>query len=83
MTSGKQYRLNLSGLYRIIEEDIYYSILPTATQFSRNAIFAGMMPSLIAEKMPQYWINDDEEEGKNKYEEEFFKNQLLRKGLEL
>ena len=71
----------LSGLYRIIEEDIYYSILPTATQFSRNAIFAGMMPSLIAEKMPEYWINDDEEEGKNNYEEEFFKNQLLRKGL--
>jgi DNA-binding response OmpR family regulator len=71
----------LSGLYRIIEEDLYYSILPTATQFSRNAIFAGMMPSLIAEKMPEFWINDDEEEGKNKYEEEFFRNQLLSKGL--
>jgi CheY-like chemotaxis protein len=71
----------LSGLYRIIEEDIYYSILPTATQFSRNAIFAGMMPSVIAEKMPEYWVNDDEEEGKNNYEEEFFKNQLLRKSL--
>jgi CheY-like chemotaxis protein len=71
----------LSGLYRIIEEDLYYSILPTATQFSRNAIFAGMMPSTIAEKMPKYWINDDEEEGKNKFEDEFIKNQLLRKGL--
>jgi CheY-like chemotaxis protein len=72
----------LSGLYRIIEEDLYYSILPTATQFSRNAIFAGMMPSLIAEKMPEYWINDDDEAGKNQFEEEFFKNQLLRKGLD-
>jgi len=77
----KTISAELSGLYRILEEDLYYSILPTATQFSRNAIFAGMMPSLIAEKMPSYWINDDEEEGKNNYEEEFFKNQLLRKGL--
>jgi DNA-binding response OmpR family regulator len=72
----------LSGLYRIIEEDLYYGILPTATQFSRNAIFAGMMPSLMAEKMPGYWINEDEEEGKNNYEEEFFRNLLLRKGLD-
>ena len=60
----KTISAELSGLYRIIEEDLYYSILPTATQFSRNAIFAGMMPSLIAEKMPQSWINDDEEEGR-------------------
>jgi PglZ domain len=41
-----------------------------------------MMPSLIAEKMPAYWINDDEEEGKNNYEDEFFKSLLLRKGLD-
>jgi hypothetical protein len=69
------------GLFRIVEEDIYYSILPTATQYSRNAIFAGMMPDQIARTMPQYWINDDEEEGKNKFEEELFRNQLARKGL--
>jgi len=71
----------LSGLFRIIEEDIYYSILPTATQYSRNAVFAGMMPDQIAGTMPQYWINDDEEEGKNNFEEELFRNQLTRKGL--
>jgi CheY-like chemotaxis protein len=71
----------LSGLYRIIEEDLYYSILPTATQFSRNAIFAGLMPSVIAERMPGFWVNDDEEEGKNNFEEELFKNHLARKGL--
>ena len=71
----------LAGIYRIIEEDIYYSILPTATQFSRNAIFAGMMPSAIAQKMPDYWIDDDEDEGKNMFESELFKNQLARKGL--
>jgi DNA-binding response OmpR family regulator len=72
----------LSGLYRIMEEDLYFSILPTATQFSRNAIFAGLMPSVIAEKMPEYWINDDEDEGKNNFEEELFRNQLKRKGLD-
>ncbi|MGE5406571.1 MAG: PglZ domain-containing protein [Methanosarcina sp.] len=71
----------LSGLYRIIEEDIYYSILPTATQFSRNAIFAGLMPNKIAETMPQLWVNDDEEEGKNNFEEQLFGNQLRHKSL--
>jgi len=71
----------LSGLYRTIEEDIYFSILPTATQFSRNSIFAGLMPSTIAETMPQFWVNDDEKESKNKFEADLFQNQLNRKGL--
>ena len=71
----------LSGLYRIIEEDIYFSILPTATQFSRNSIFAGVMPSVISETMPRLWVNDDEEEGKNNFEHELFGLQLARKGL--
>ena len=48
----KTISAELAGLYRIIEEDIYFSILPTATQFSRNSIFAGLMPSAIAETMP-------------------------------
>ncbi|MBI5011097.1 MAG: response regulator, partial [Bacteroidia bacterium] len=72
----KTISAELSGLYRIIEEDIYFSILPTATQFCRNAIFAGVMPSVISETMPQYWVNDDEEEGKNNFEEELFRAQL-------
>lgn len=71
----------LTGLYRIVAEDIYFSILPTATQYSRNAIFAGMMPSQIAGLMPQFWIDDDEEEGKNNFETELFKSHLARKGL--
>jgi CheY-like chemotaxis protein len=77
----KTISAELTGLFRIIDEDIYFSILPTATQFSRNSIFAGLMPSVIADTMPQYWINDDEEEGKNIFEEELFKSQLERKGL--
>lgn len=71
----------LAGLYRILEEDIFYSILPTSTQFSRNAIFSGLMPLQIANMMPEYWISDDEEEGKNTFEEELFKSQLERKKL--
>jgi DNA-binding response OmpR family regulator len=71
----------LAGLYRIIEEDMYFSILPTTTQFSRNSIFAGAMPSVIAETMPQCWINEDEDEGKNSFEEELFRIHLARKGL--
>jgi len=71
----------LSGFYRITEEDTYLSILPTATQFSRNAIFAGLLPSQIAETFPHFWINDDEETGKNNFETELFENQLKRKGL--
>jgi CheY-like chemotaxis protein len=77
----KTISAELSGLYRIIEEDIYFSILPTATQFCRNSIFAGVMPSVISETMPQYWVNEDEEEGKNNLEEELFRSQLARKGL--
>ncbi len=77
----KTISAELSGLYRIIEEDTFFSILPTSTQFSRNSIFSGLMPSQIAELSPDLWINDDEEEGKNNFEELLFKNQLNRKGL--
>ena len=77
----KTIAAELAGLFRIIEEDIYFSILPTSTQFCRNSIFAGVMPSVIADTMPQYWVNDDEEEGKNNFEEELFGMQLVRKGL--
>ncbi len=64
--------------FRILEEDTFYSILPTATQYSRNAIFAGMMPIDIEKQFHSQWKNDDEEGGKNLYEEEFFKAQLKR-----
>jgi hypothetical protein len=77
----KTISAELTGLYRIVDEDFYYSILPTATQYSRNSIFAGLMPNKIAETMPSLWVNDDEEDGKNKFEEQLFSNQLKHKGL--
>jgi len=66
--------------FRIQEEETFYSILPTATQYARNAIFAGMMPADIQKKFPQQWKNDDDEGGKNLFEEEFFRAQLKTLG---
>ena len=66
--------------FRIHEEETYYSILPTATQYARNAIFAGMLPIEIEKSFNAQWKNDDEEGGKNMHEEEFFKAQLKRLG---
>lgn len=68
----------ISELFRIMEEDTYCAILPTATQYARNAIFCGMMPSEIQKRFPDKWIGDDEEEGKNNYEEFFLADQLQR-----
>src|SRR5690349_12767777 len=64
--------------FRILEEDSFYSILPTATQYARNAIFSGLMPMEIEKAFPQLWKNDEEEGGKNMHEEEFFRGQLKR-----
>jgi hypothetical protein len=65
----------------MLEEDIACAILPTTTQYSRNSIFAGMLPFDIEKKFPIEWKNDDEEGGKNLYEEQFFVDLLRRKGL--
>ena len=46
-----------------IEEDMYMSILPTATQYARNAIFSGLMPDKIAQMFPDLWVDEEEEEG--------------------
>ena len=64
--------------FRIHEEETFYSILPTATQYSRNAVFAGLLPVEIEKQFPVEWKNDDEEGGKNLFEETFFKAQLKR-----
>ncbi len=66
--------------FRIQEEETFYSILPTATQYARNAIFAGMLPIDIEKQFPAQWKNDDEEGGKNLHEEEFLRAQLKRLG---
>ncbi|NNC82518.1 MAG: bifunctional response regulator/alkaline phosphatase family protein [Flavobacteriales bacterium] len=75
-------RPQLSELFRIEEEDMYYSILPTATQYSRNAIFSGLMPSEMEKLFPDLWLNDEDEGGKNMHEQEFLHGQLKRLGLD-
>jgi len=62
--------------FKILNEDHFYSILPTCTQYSRNAIFAGLMPSEIHRRYRDKWLNDDEEGGKNMNEEFFLKEQI-------
>lgn len=47
-----------------IEEDLYTTILPTATQYARNAIFSGLMPLQIEKMFPELWVDEDSEEGK-------------------
>lgn len=69
-----------SESFRILEEESFYSILPTATQYCRNAIFAGMMPLEIEKQFPLQWKNDEEEGGKNLHEEEFLRAQVKRVG---
>jgi len=61
-----------------IDEDVYCSILPTATQYARNAIFSGLMPDQIAHMFPDLWVDEDEEEGKNLNEAPLIQTQLER-----
>ncbi len=60
------------------EEELYTTILPTSTQYARNAIFAGLMPLQIATMYPQYWVEEDEDEGLNIHESQLIKTQLDR-----
>ncbi len=68
----------VSELFRVEEESSFYSILPTATQYSRNAIFAGMMPADIEKTFPKLWKNDTDEGGKNNHENDFLMEQVRR-----
>ena len=61
-----------------IDEDLYYSILPTATQYARNAIFAGLMPLQIKELYPDLWVDEEEDECKNLNEQQLIQSQLAR-----
>ena len=75
-----QWRLLEQGIGDLFEteEELYMSILPTATQYARNAIFSGLMPNKIAEMFPDLWVDEDEEEGKNLNEEPLIRTQIAR-----
>ena len=73
----------IERLLRVERDELYYTILPTTTQFARNAMFAGLMPSEIERKYPQYWVNEDEAGYKNQYEEQLLEENLRRHGLNI
>ncbi|MBN1559180.1 response regulator [candidate division KSB1 bacterium] len=74
----------LRKYFKIIR-DYYYSILPTATPYARNAIFAGLFPSEIEERIPELWEGNKEEDdiSLNRYELELLEEQLKRRRIEL
>ncbi|MFP5470587.1 MAG: PglZ domain-containing protein, partial [Bacteroidia bacterium] len=71
----------LSEFFKVVKEELYVSILPTATQYARNALFAGLMPAEIQKKFPDLWKNDEDEGGKNLHEQELFEAQMKRLGV--
>ena len=72
-----------SKYYSVSKEEMVYSILPTATQYARNAFFAGLMPLEIARKYPKLWRNEEDEGSKNKFEKEFLESNLKRLGRDI
>jgi len=79
----KAFESVINNHYKLEKEVSYFSILPTATQYARNAIFSGLTPLEMEKKFPQYWKNDTDEGGKNLYEGEFLTEQLKRLGLNI
>ncbi|MBP3943447.1 PglZ domain-containing protein [Sphingobacteriaceae bacterium WQ 2009] len=68
----------ITEYFRLEEETVYYSILPTATQYARNAIFSGLTPLEMEKRFPKEWQNDEDEGGKNLYEDVFLADQIKR-----
>jgi len=77
----KAFEPIVNNYYKKVSETPFFSILPTATQYARNAIFSGLMPSEMERQHPNLWKNDIDEGGKNLHEAEFLEAQLKRLGL--
>jgi hypothetical protein len=71
----------LSKHFTVESEEIVYSILPTATHYARNALFAGLMPNEIAKRFPNHWLNEEDEGGKNMHEAVFLEGNMKRNGV--
>ena len=68
----------VSECYTVRTEEQYTSILPTATQYARNAIFSGLLPLQIQEMFPNLWVDEGDEESKNQHEKELVQTLLDR-----
>jgi CheY-like chemotaxis protein len=73
----------ISEYFNVDKEETYYSILPTATHYARNALFAGLMPLEIERKHPDLWLNENDEGGKNMHEKELLAANLKRHNKQL
>ncbi|PKP52759.1 MAG: two-component system response regulator [Bacteroidetes bacterium HGW-Bacteroidetes-1] len=73
----------IDEFFRIESDELYYSILPTTTQYARNALFAGLMPDEIRKKYPHYWTDEEDEGTKNQFESELLGEQLRRNGKDI
>ena len=74
---------SVNSFFKKTKEESYLSILPTATQYARNAIFSGLTPLAMEKKHPEWWKNDTDDGGKNLFEDKFLGAQLQRLGLDL
>ncbi len=73
----------VGSFFKKTKEKSYFSILPTATQYARNAIFSGLTPLDMEKKYPDWWKNDTDEGGKNLFEDKFLGEQIKRLGLDI
>jgi CheY-like chemotaxis protein len=73
----------IQDYYKVENEELYCAILPTATQYARNAMFSGLMPSEMEKRHKEWWLNDEDEGGKNMHEEDFLQAQLKRLGKDI
>lgn len=70
--------------YYTIQKEYYFSILPTATPFARNAIFSGLFPSELEKRYPEMWAKgEDDDYSRNRYENELLYDNLRLLGLKL
>lgn len=74
----KVIRELMSEFFNFTEEGMYCTILPTATQYARNAIFSGLMPLQIQQMYPALWVDEEEEDGKNMNEKDLIQTQIQR-----
>ncbi len=70
-------------LFNVKEDDLYYSILPTATNYARNSMFSGLLPLDIQKRFPDWWLSDEEKGGKNQHEEDFLQDYFSRKQMDI
>ena len=70
--------------YYYVDQSCYYSILPSATLYSRNALFSGLFPLELAEEFPQYWLeNSEDQTSTNRFEKQLLQSKLRKAGLRL